>query len=164
MPTVISRCTAMLSSRTTTTGHGARVAAYLLTEPSIIAAKPPAPRAPTTSMDASEPLSATAKAGGPDSRPVLTGSPGATSSDRVMAASSARAAIPRSELATASGAALYACIRGTSAGADTIRSGQECRFASRAAHWTARSDSSDPSVPTMTGLVGHDRVLLPRRA
>ena len=62
MPTAISRCTAMFSSRTTTTGHAARVAAYLLTEPSIIAAKPPAPRAPTTSMDASAPLSATARA------------------------------------------------------------------------------------------------------
>ena len=106
MPTAISRCTAMLSSRTTTTGHGARVATYLLTEPSTIAAKPPAPRAPTTSMDASAPLSATASAGGPDSRPVVTGRPGATSSDRVMAASSARAAIPRRALAITAGEAL----------------------------------------------------------
>src|SRR5215475_1892104 len=38
------------------------------------------------------------------------------------------------------------------AGADTIRSGEACRLASRAAHSTARSDSSDPSVPTMTGF------------
>ena len=53
--------------------------------PSTIAAKPPAPRAPTTSMDASAPLSATATAGGPASRPVVMGSPWATSSARVMA-------------------------------------------------------------------------------
>ena len=105
MPTAISRCTAMLSSRTTTTGQGARVAAYLLTEPSTIAANPPAPRAPTTSMDAPAPLSATASAGGPDSRPVVMGRPWATSSDRVMAASSARAAIPRRALAIAAGEA-----------------------------------------------------------
>src|SRR6516225_6745886 len=37
-------------------------------------------------------------------------------------------------------------------GADTIRSGEECRLASCAAHSTASSDSSDPSTPTMTGL------------
>ena len=38
-------------------------------------------------------------------------------------------------------------------GADTIRSGEECRLASSAAHSTASSDSSEPSTPTMTGLV-----------
>ena len=93
----------MVSSRTTTTGQGAQVATYRLTEPSIIAANPPAPRAPTTSMEAPEPLSATATAGGPDSRRVSTGRPGATSSDRVMAASSARADIPRSAAAISAG-------------------------------------------------------------
>ena len=62
-----------------------------------------APRAPTTSMEASAPLSATATAGGPDSRPVSTGRPGATSSDRVMAAASARADIPRSAAAISAG-------------------------------------------------------------
>ena len=46
-PTTISRCTATVSSRTTTTGHGAHAATCLLTEPSMSAAKPPAPRAPT---------------------------------------------------------------------------------------------------------------------
>jgi len=47
-------------------------------------------------MEAPEPLSATATADGPDSRPVSMGRPGATSSERMMAASSARADIPRS--------------------------------------------------------------------
>jgi hypothetical protein len=151
-PTAISRCTAMLSSRTTTTGLGARLATYLLTEPSAIATKPHAPRAPTTSMDASAPFSATASAGGPDSSPVVSGRPGATSWERVMAASRARAAIPRSAQAISSGEVLGPCTRGTSAGADTIRSGAECRLASRAAHSTARSDSSEPSTLTTTGL------------
>ena len=41
------------------------MAAYLLTEPSSIAANPPDPRAPTTSMSAPAPLSVTASAGGP---------------------------------------------------------------------------------------------------
>ena len=142
----------MASSRTTTTGQGAQAATYRLTEPSIIAANPPAPRAPTTSMEAPEPLSATATAGGPDRR-VSTGRPGATSSDRVMATASARADIPRSAAAISAGDAWHACIRGMTSGTDTIRSGEECRLASRAAHSTASSDSSDPSTPTTTGLV-----------
>ena len=96
----------MLSSRTTTTGHAAWAAAYLLTEPSTIAAKPPAPRAPTTSMDASAPLSTIASAGGPDSRPVVTGNPGAAASDPELAASSARADIARRASAIAAGEAL----------------------------------------------------------
>ena len=54
-------------------------------------------------MDAPEPLSATATADGPDSRPVSMGRPGATSSERVMAASSARAAIPRSAVPISAG-------------------------------------------------------------
>ena len=91
MPTAISRCTAVLSSRTTTSGQGVQAATYRLTEPSIIAANPPAPRAPTTSMEAPEPQSATATAAGPDSKPVSMGRPGATSSDRMTAASSVRA-------------------------------------------------------------------------
>jgi len=103
MPTAISRCTAVVSSRTTTTGQGAQVATYRLTEPSIIAANPPAPRAPTTRTEASEPQSATATAGGPVSRPVSTGRPGASSSARVMAAASARADIPRSAAAISAG-------------------------------------------------------------
>ena len=79
------------------------MATYRLTEPSIIAANPPAPRAPTTSIEAPAPLSATATADGPDRRRVSTGRPGATSSDRMMAASSDRAAIPRSAAAISTG-------------------------------------------------------------
>ncbi len=99
-PTAISPCTAIASCRTTTTGQAARVAAYLLTEPRIIAVNPPAPRAPTTSMAASVPLATTARAGGPDSRTVAAARPGATSSTRARAVSIARSEIPRSATAT----------------------------------------------------------------
>jgi hypothetical protein len=77
----------------------------------------------------------------------------ATSLDRVTASPSARRGTLPSTLATVSGAAPDAYMRGGIAGADTIRSGAACRFASRAAHSTARSDSSEPSTPTTTGLV-----------
>ena len=56
MPTTTSPCTALVSSLTTTTGQRACMAAYRLTEPSSMAAIPPEPRAPTTSMSAPEPL------------------------------------------------------------------------------------------------------------
>jgi hypothetical protein len=61
------------------------------------------PLAPTTSMEAPEPQSATATAAGPDSKPVSMGRPGATSSDRMTAASSVRADIPRSAAAISAG-------------------------------------------------------------
>ena len=152
-PTATSRCTALVSSLTTTTGQEACMAAYLLTEPSSIAANPPAPRAPTTSISAPEPLLVTISAGGPVSRWVSTGKSGATSLTRVMASPSARRGTLPSTLATPGGAVSYAHMRGGIAGADTIRSGASCRSASRAAHSTARSDSSEPSTPTTTGGV-----------
>src|SRR5689334_10178412 len=58
------------------------MAAYLLTDPSIIAANPPEPRAPTTSISAPEPLWVTASAGGPVSRSTSMSSPDATSRAR----------------------------------------------------------------------------------
>jgi hypothetical protein len=56
-------------------------------------------------MAASAPLSATATAAGPDSSPVLTGTPGAISLDRLTAVSMARSDIPRNAMATVSVAA-----------------------------------------------------------
>jgi hypothetical protein len=53
----------MVSSRTTTTGQTAWVAAYRLTEPRIMALNPPAPREPSTSIMASFPASTRAPAG-----------------------------------------------------------------------------------------------------
>ena len=65
MPTATCRGAAVVSSRTTTTGHGAWVAAYRLTDPRISALNAPTPREPTTSISAPDPLSATAWAGAP---------------------------------------------------------------------------------------------------
>ena len=65
MPTPTWRCAAPISSRTTTTGLDAWVAAYRLTEPRIIAANAPTPREPTTSISAPDPASVTASAGPP---------------------------------------------------------------------------------------------------
>jgi hypothetical protein len=73
MPTAISRWSAMDSSRTTTTGYGARAATYLLTEPNTIAAKPPAPAGSHREHGRVEPAPATAAAR-PNSSPVSTGS------------------------------------------------------------------------------------------
>jgi hypothetical protein len=95
----------MAARRATITGHAARIAAYRLTDPRTIAANPPAPRAPTTSMAAPEPQAATARAGGPDSRLVVISRPGATSSARFTPVSSARADASRSALATLVGEA-----------------------------------------------------------
>ena len=44
-------------------------------------------------------------------------------------------------------------VRGSIAHTDTIRSGTSRRTASRVAQSTARSDGSDPSVPTTMGLM-----------
>src|SRR5215469_16890939 len=153
MPTTTSRCTTPVSSLATTTGQEASMAAYLLTEPSSIAANPPAPRAPTTSSSAPEPLPVTISAGGPVSKSVSMSRSGATSPARVMASARARRGVSPSIFATPAGAGLDAHMRGGMAGADTSRSGAPCRFASLAAHSTARSDSSEPSTPTTTGLV-----------
>ena len=63
MPTCLRPDSA--GSRTTTTGHGAWVAAYPLTDPRTMAANAPTPREPTTSISAPDPLAVTASAGGP---------------------------------------------------------------------------------------------------
>ena len=139
----------MVSSRTTATGQRAWVAAYLLTEPSSIAAKPPAPREPTTSMAAPDASSASARAGGPDSSAVSTGSPVAVSAARPAAVASAFSAASRTTAATAPGPPRQS-IRGGRAGTGTIRSGAFRSAASLAAHSTACSDCSEPSVPTTT--------------
>jgi hypothetical protein len=129
------------------------MAAYLLTEPSSIAANPPAPRAPTTSMSAPEPLAVTVTAGGPASTLASMSSREETSSARATAALSARTDSPRSASATVRGTPLCACIRGGMAAADTRRSGALRRCASRAAHSAARSDSSEPSTQATMGMV-----------
>jgi hypothetical protein len=88
-PTTTCRCTAIVSSLTTTTGHAAAKATCRLTEPSTRAANPPAPREPTTSNEASAAAPARACAGRPDSRLVLTDRPGSISAARSAAAASA---------------------------------------------------------------------------
>ncbi len=79
----------MVSSRATTTGQGACMAAYRLTEPSAMAPNPPPPRAPTTSMAAPAALAISAVAGAPVSSSVSAGSRGATSPACLAAADSA---------------------------------------------------------------------------
>ena len=61
---------------------------------------------------------------------------------------------------TVPGVAGVAVIRGGSAGTATMRSDVPRSTASRAAQSTARSDSREPSVPTMTGFVA--MAVLPR--
>jgi len=56
MPTATWRRAPPVSSRTTTTGQDAWMAAYRLTDPSSSAVNAPAPRDPTTSISAPEPL------------------------------------------------------------------------------------------------------------
>src|ERR1700722_6491726 len=63
MPIPTCRCAAPISSRTTTTGLDAWVAAYRLTEPRIIAANAPTPREPTNSISAPDTAAVTASAG-----------------------------------------------------------------------------------------------------
>ena len=75
--------------------------------------------------------------------------------DRALAAAaSARSRFSDSTSVTVStwGPSWRPIIRGSSAAADTIRSGAPRRTASRAAQSTARSDSSEPSVAATIGL------------
>src|ERR1700722_1234762 len=56
----------------------------------------------------------------------------------------------------------YQDIRGSSGGTETMCSGRPHKVASLAAHSTARSDASEPSAPTMTGLSSIAGLLLSR--
>ena len=69
MPMPMPTCwwAAAISPQITTTGQDAWVVAYRLTDPSAIGPNAPAPWAPRTSIDAPDPLSVTACAGGPAS-------------------------------------------------------------------------------------------------
>ena len=156
MPITTCRWVAAVSSRTTTTGPDAWLAAYRLTEPSTIAVKAPRPREPTTSISAPAPASVTAWAGCPLSWSVSISRPGA-----VLAARSAAAArAPSRSLRRTSVTVSYSdsvgpareTIRGSSVAADTIRSGAPRSMASLAAQSTARNDSSEPSVPATMGF------------
>ena len=86
MPTPTWRCAAPISSRTTTTGLDAWVAAYRLTEPRIIAANAPTPREPTTSISAPDPAAVTASAGPPCRWSASISRSGATLAARAVAA------------------------------------------------------------------------------
>ena len=84
----------------TTTGQAAWAAAYRLTDPSVSAVNAPAPREPTTSIDAPDPLSATAWAGGPATGWVTITRPGATRAARDAAVCRARSCSERMKSAT----------------------------------------------------------------
>jgi hypothetical protein len=142
-----------MGSRKTTTGQGAWAAAYRLTEPRISAVNAPIPREPTTSIEAPDPASATAWAGDPPSPSASTRTLGATAAARCDAAARDRLRASTTVSATVATPDAVSCtaIRGGSAAADTIRSGTPRSSASAAAHSTARSDSSEPSVAATIG-------------
>src|SRR3984885_12070800 len=156
MPTPTRCCGDGGTSRTTTTGQDAWLETYRLTEPKTSAVNAPAPREPTTSMSAPDPLSATARAGGPPSPPVSITSPGAAASALAAAISRASSRLRRSTPDTVSGPVLdepAAAILGVVAAADTMRSGAPRSADSLAAHSTVCIECSDPSVAATIGLV-----------
>jgi hypothetical protein len=107
-------------------------------------------------MSAPAPLSAIAAAGWPSSLSVSMSRPGAVAAACSAALVSALSRFSSMMSATPSRLAepwpVLADIRGSSAAAETIRSGASCSTASRAAQLTARSDSSDPSVAATMGF------------
>ena len=161
-PTTISRCTAMVSSRTTTTGQVAWVAAYRLTEPRISALNPPAPREPSTSIRASCPQSTRALAGAVCSISLVSmATPEAAPAAWLAAADSASVAAASMWPATVSWVAGFGLIRGGIDAMDTMRSEVRRNAASRAAHCTACTDSGEPSAPATTGFVAMPVLLKP---
>ena len=112
------------------------------------------PREPSTSICAPEPLSVTAWAAGPRSGSVSMSTPGAVLAARSAAAASAWSRSPSRTSVTLSYSPALArdLIPGGAAAAATIRSGAPRSAASLAAQSTARSDSSEPSVPATMGL------------
>ena len=107
-------------------------------------------------MSAPDPLSATARAGGPPSLVAGTvGSPGAAASALAAAISRASSRLRRSTPDTVSGPVLdepAAAILGVVAAADTMRSGAPRSADSLAAHSTVCIECSDPSVAATRGL------------
>ena len=163
-PTPMSPCGAGGSSRMTTTGLDAWLAAYRLTEPSSRAVNAPVPREPSTSISAPAPLSVTACAVGPVSSSVSISTPAAALAARSAAMASARSRSSTRTSVTVSYSPALVCglIRGSSPAVATIRSGAPRRAASLAAQPTARSDSSEPSVPATMGFDAMARPLLGR--
>ena len=162
-PTPTRPCGLGASSLMTTTGQDAWLAAYRLTEPSSRAVNAPMPREPSTSICAPAPLSVTARAAGPCSGSVSISTPGAVLAARSAAAASAWSRSPSRTSVTLSYSPAPArdIIPGGASAAATIRSGAPRSAASLAAQSTARSDSSEPSVPATMGLAAMARP--PRR-
>jgi hypothetical protein len=127
-----------------------------LTEPSSRAVNAPVPREPRTSMSAPEPASVTAWATGPVSSSVSISTPAAVSAARSAAVARARSRSLSSTSVTVSYvlplAPARGLIRGSRPAVATIRSGAPRSAASLAAQSTARSDSSEPSVPATMGF------------
>jgi hypothetical protein len=117
------------------------------------------PREPSTSICAPEPLSVTAWAVGPRSGSVSMSTPGAVLAARSAAAASAWSRSPSRTSVTLSYSSALArdLIPGDAAAAAAIRSGAPRSAASLTAQSTARSDSSEPSVPATMGLAAIDR-------
>ena len=160
-PTTTSCGPDWVSSRTTTTGAGACVATYRLTEPRIIALKPPSPREPRTSMEASCPAPTRTSAGAPASSWVSIARPGCCAAACSAAAARAWLVDFSTTSDTVPGIAGVAVIRGGSPGTATIRSDVARSAASRAAHSTARKDSCEPSAPAITGFPAMPSLPLP---
>jgi hypothetical protein len=103
-----------------------------------------------------EPEMVRASAGAPVRSSTSTSRSGAAARTRSAAAARARSRSFRSASDTVSrpdtASTWRSVIRGSRAAADTIRSGRPRSTASRAAQSTARSDSSEPSVPATIGL------------
>ena len=137
----------------TTTGQDAWLATYRLTEPSSRAVNAPRPREPSTSISAPEPR-VTASSTDPVSWSVSISTPCAVLAARSAAAASAwsRSLSRTSVTLCCSPGAARVIIPGGASSADTIRSGAPRSAASLAAQPTARSDSSEPSVPATIGL------------
>ena len=136
------------------TGVDAWLAAYRLTEPSSRAVNAPVPREPSTSISAPDPLSVTACAVGPFSSSVSISTPAAALAARSAATASARSRSSTRTSVTVSYWVSSVCglIRGSRPAVATIRSGAPRKAASLAAQSTARSDSSEPSVPATMGF------------